>query len=153
MKLFTSVAVTSLLVVLAATSHAQVIDKKALSLAAAKKIAAAAEADAKAKNARVVIAVVDDGGTLLVLQRLDDTQVASVDVGIGKARTAAIFRRPSREFEEQVKNGRIAALGLPGATPLQGGLPLFAGGKCVGAIGVSGDTPQVDEDIAKVGVA
>src|SRR5437016_7155841 len=94
--------------IIAGTVHAQVVDKKALSLAAAKKIAAAAEADAKAKNARVVIAVVDAGGNLLVLQRLDDTQVASVNVGIGKARTAAIFRRPSREFEEQVKNGRIA---------------------------------------------
>src|SRR5215470_15992758 len=105
-------------------SYAQLVDKKELTLAAAKKIAAAAEADAKAKGARVVIAVVDDGGNLLVLQRLDDTQVASVEVGIGKARTAAIFRRPSREFEEQVKNGRIAALALPGATPLQGGIPI-----------------------------
>src|SRR5215510_8417051 len=151
MKLFTSVAVTSLLVVLAATSHAQVIDKKALSLAAAKKIAAAAEADAKAKNARVVIAVVDDGGNLLVLQRLDDTQVASVDVAIGKARTAAIFRRPSREFEEQVKNGRIAALALPGATPLQGGIPISFDGKVIGAVGVSGESPAQDEEIAIAG--
>src|SRR5713226_7623425 len=136
---------------LAATSHAQVIDKKALSLAAAKKIAAAAEADAKAKNARVVIAVVDDGGNLLVLQRLDDTQVASVDVAMGKARTAAIFRRPSREFEEQVKNGRIAALALPGATPLQGGIPITFDGKVIGAIGVSGESPAQDEEIAIAG--
>ena len=135
----------------AASSHAQVIDKKALSLAAAKKITAAAEADAKAKNARVVIAVVDDGGNLLVLQRLDDTQVASVDVAIGKARTAAIFRRPSREFEEQVKNGRIAALALPGATPLQGGIPIMFAGKVIGAIGVSGETPAQDEEIALAG--
>ncbi len=136
---------------LAITSHAQVIDKKGLSLAAAKKIAAAAEADALAKHARVVIAVVDDGGHLLVLQRLDDTQVASVDVGIGKARTAAIFRRPSREFEEQVKNGRIAALALPGATPLQGGIPIIFDGKVIGAIGVSGETPAQDEEIAVAG--
>jgi len=138
-------------ITLAATSHAQVIDKKALSLAAAKKIAAAAEADAKAKNARVVIAVVDDGGNLLVLQRLDDTQVASVDVAMGKARTAAIFRRPSREFEEQVKNGRIAALALPGATPLQGGIPITFDGKVIGAIGVSGESPAQDEEIAIAG--
>jgi len=89
---------------------------------------------------------------LLVLQRLDEAQVASVDVAIGKARTAAIFRRPSREFEEQVKNGRIAALGLPGATPLQGGLPLAYEGKIIGAIGVSGETPRQDEAIAAVGV-
>lgn len=141
------------IVTLAATSHAQVIDKKVLSLTAAKKIAAAAEAEAKAKNARVVIAVVDDGGNLLVLQRLDDTQVASVDVGIGKARTAAIFRRPSRDFEEQVKNGRIAALALPGATPLQGGIPIAFDGKVIGAIGVSGETPAQDEEIALAGAA
>ena len=141
------------IVTFVATSHAQVIDKKALSLTAAKKIAAAAEADAKAKNARVVIAIVDDGGNLLVLQRLDDTQVASVDVGIGKARTAAIFRRPSRDFEEQVKNGRIAALALPGATPLQGGIPIAFDGKIIGAIGVSGETPAQDEEIALAGAA
>jgi uncharacterized protein GlcG (DUF336 family)/mannose-6-phosphate isomerase-like protein (cupin superfamily) len=145
------VAATVCLSAITTTSPAQVIDKKALSLAAAKKIAAAAEADAQAKNARVVIAVVDDGGNLLVLQRLDDTQVASVDVGIGKARTAAIFRRPSREFEEQVKNGRIAALALPGATPLQGGIPITFGGKVIGAIGVSGETPAQDEEIAIAG--
>jgi uncharacterized protein GlcG (DUF336 family)/mannose-6-phosphate isomerase-like protein (cupin superfamily) len=145
------VAAALCLSTLTATSHAQVFDKKALSLAAAKKIAAAAEADAKAKNARVVIAVVDDGGNLLVLQRLDDTQVASVEVGIGKARTAAIFRRPSREFEEQVKNGRIAALALPGATPLQGGIPITFDGKVIGAIGVSGETPAQDEEIALAG--
>lgn len=134
-----------------ATSEAQLVEKKALSLAAAKKIAAAAETDAKAKNARVVIAVVDDGGNLLLLERLDDTQVASVEVGIGKARTAAIFRRPSREFEEQVKNGRVAALSLPGATPLQGGVPIIVDGKVIGAIGVSGETPAQDEEIAIVG--
>jgi glc operon protein GlcG len=134
-----------------ATGQAQLIEKKGLSLAAAQKIAAAAEADAKAKNARVVIAVVDDGGNLLVLQRLDDTQVASVEVAMGKARTAAIFRRPSREFEEQVKNGRIAALALPGATPLQGGVPISFEGKVIGAIGVSGESPAQDEEIAIVG--
>src|ERR1044071_7610584 len=98
--------------------------KKVLTLDAAKKIAAAAEAEALKRGSTVVICVVDDGGHLLVLHRLDDTQVASVEVGIGKARTAAIFRRPSREFEEQIKNGRVASLVLPGATPLQGGLPL-----------------------------
>jgi uncharacterized protein GlcG (DUF336 family) len=132
---------------------AQLVEKKVLTLAAAKQIAAAAETDAKAKGARVVIAVVDDGGNLILLQRLDDTQVASVEVGIGKARTAAIFRRPSRVFEEQIKSGRVAALALPGATPLQGGIPIMFEGKVVGAIGVSGETPQQDEDIAKVGAA
>jgi glc operon protein GlcG len=90
---------------------------------------------------------------MLLLRRLDDTQVASVEVGIGKARTAAIFRRPSKVFEDQVRSGRIAAIALPGATPLQGGLPLVVHGETVGAIGVSGETPQEDEDVAKVGAA
>jgi glc operon protein GlcG len=127
--------------------------KKVLTLDAAKKIAGAAEGEAKKRGATVVIVVVDDGGHLLLLERLDDTQVASVEVGIGKARTAAIFRRPSKVFEDQVRDGRVAALALPGATPLQGGVPIVHEGKVIGAIGVSGNTPQEDEDIAKVGAA
>src|SRR6266566_184677 len=127
--------------------------KKVLTLEAAKKIAAAAEAEAKKRGATVVIVVVDDGGHLLLLERLDDTQVASVDVGIGKARTAAIFRRPTKVFEDQVREGRVAALALPGATPLQGGVPIIYEEKVIGAIGVSGNTPQEDEDIAKIGAA
>jgi glc operon protein GlcG len=127
--------------------------KRILTLSLAKKIASAAEAEALKRGSTVVIAVVDDGGYLLVLERLDDTQVASVDVGIAKARTAAIFRRPSKVFEDQVRDGRVAALGLPGAAPLQGGVPIIFEGKVIGAIGVSGNTPQEDEDIAKVGAA
>jgi len=138
---------------MATTSHAQVVNKKALTLEAAKKIVAAAEAEAKKKNARVVIAVVDDGGNLILLERLDDTQVASVEVGIGKARTAAIFRRPSKEFEDQIRAGRIAALAIPGATPLQGGVPVIFEGKVIGAIGVSGETPAQDEEIAIAGAS
>ena len=127
--------------------------KKVLTLQAATKAAAAAQAEATKRGATVVIAVVDDGGHLILLHRLDDTQVASVEVGIGKARTAAIFRRPSKEFEDQIRSGRVAALALPGATPLQGGVPITVDGKVIGAIGVSGNTPQEDEDIAKVGAA
>jgi len=74
-----------------------------------------------------------------------------VNVDIGKARTAAIYRRPTREFEEQIKAGRVAALALVDSTPLQGGVPIKLNGKVIGAIGVSGDTPQVDEDIAIAG--
>jgi uncharacterized protein GlcG (DUF336 family) len=127
--------------------------KKVITLQVAKRVAEVAEAEAVRRKATVVIVLVDDGGHLLVLHRLDDTQVASVEVGIGKARTAAIFRRPSRVFEEQIKDGRVAALALPGATPLQGGIPLVHEGKVIGAIGVSGNTPQEDEDIAKAGAA
>jgi glc operon protein GlcG len=125
--------------------------KEVLTLRAAKSIADAAEAEALRRGSTVVIAVVDDAGHLLVLHRLDDTQVASVEVGIAKARTAAIFRRPSKVFEDQVKNGRVSALALPGAAALQGGLPIVHHGRVIGAIGVSGNTPQEDEDIARVG--
>jgi glc operon protein GlcG len=127
--------------------------KKVLTLELAKRVAAAAEGEAMRRGSTVVIVVVDDGGYPLILERLDDTQVASVDVGIAKARTAAIFRRPSKEFEDQVRDGRVAALALPGATPLQGGVPIEVEGRVIGAIGVSGNTPQEDEDIAKVGAA
>jgi len=126
-------AALALAVTLAAgASQADLPVKKVLTLNAAKQIAATAEAEAVKRGATVVIAVVDDGGHLILLERLDDTQVASVEVAIGKARTAAIFRRP---------------------TPLQGGVPIVVGGKVVGAIGVSGNTPQEDEDIAKAGAA
>jgi len=135
------------------TAQAQLMEKIALTLDGAKRIVAAAEAKAKTEGARVVIAVVDDGGTLLLLERLDDTQVASVNVGIDKARTAAIYRRPSRVFEDQVKNGRVSALALHGAVALQGGVPIIVNGKVIGAIGVSGETPQQDEDIAMAGAA
>ena len=130
-----------------------VLEKKVLSLAAARKIVAAAEAEANARGVGVVIAVVDSSGTIIELTRMDTAQVASVNVGIGKARTAAIYRRPSRDFEEQIKSGRIAALALADATPLQGGVPVLVDGKVVGAVGVSGDTPQVDEAIAIAGAA
>src|ERR1044072_5735736 len=115
----------------AVVAQAQLPTKQVLTLDTAKKIAAAAEAEAKKRGATVVIAV--------------------VDVGIAKARTAAIFRRPSGVFEDQVKNGRIAALALPGAVALKGGVPIIVDGKVIGAVGVSGNSPQEDEDIAKVG--
>ena len=133
--------------------HAQLPEKKILTLNVAKKIAAAAEAEANRRHLTAVIVVVDDGGYPLLLQRLDNTQVASVEVGLGKARTAAIFRRPSGDFEEQIRNGRVAALALPGATPLRGGVPIYLDGKVIGAIGVSGESPKDDEDVAKAGAA
>jgi len=151
MSVLKPIVVLLAILVLAAPATAQLAERKVLTLDAAKRVAAAAEAEAKKQGARVVIAVVDDGGNLLLLERLDDTQVASVNVGIGKARTAAIFRRPSKVFEDQIREGRVAALALPGATPLQGGIPIVVGGHVIGAIGVSGETPQQDEDLAKVG--
>src|SRR6266545_4599363 len=117
---------------------AQALDKKVLGFAAARKMATAAQEAARARKVEVVI----------LLERMDGAQVASVNVGIGKARTAAIYRRPSKVFEDQIRNGRVAALALADATPLQGGVPVLLDGKVIGAIGVSGDSPQIDEDIA-----
>src|ERR1051325_4381228 len=142
-------AALAALLMLPVPAGAELPSKRVLTLEAAKTIAAAAEAEAVKRGSTVVIVVVDDGGHVVLLERLNDTRVASVEVGIGKARTAAIFRRPSKDFEDQIRTGRVAALALPGATPLQGGIPLVADGHVVGAIGVSGNTPQEDEDIAK----
>jgi uncharacterized protein GlcG (DUF336 family) len=127
--------------------------KRELTLQVANQLADAAQAEAEKRNAAVVITVVDDGGYPIVLRRLDNTQVASVQVGIDKARTAAIYRRPSKDFEDQVKNGRVSALALAGGVPLQGGLPIKVDGVVVGAIAASGNTPQEDEDIAAAGLA
>src|SRR5262245_31069984 len=104
---------------------AELPTKKILTLNAAKVVVAAAEAEAARRGSTVVIVVVDDGGHLLLLERLDETQVASVEVGIGKARTAAIFRRPSKVFEDQVREGRIAAIALHGAKPVLGGVDII----------------------------
>lgn len=150
-----SVALTVIALTFAAASimadEPLVLDKQTLSLAAARRIIAAAETEARARSVAVVTVVVDDGGHVIELSRIDAAQVASVNVGIGKARTAAIYRRPSRVFEEQIRSGRVAALALADATPLQGGVPVTFEGRVIGAVGVSGDTPQVDEDIALAG--
>ena len=147
-------AAAALTLTVTVPAHAEqslTIEKKTLSLAAARKIVAAAEAEASSRGLGVVIVVVDDAGNIIELTRMDAAQVASVNVGIGKARTAAIYRRPSRDFEEQIKNGRVAALALADATPLQGGVPILIEGRVAGAVGVSGDTPQADEEIAIAG--
>lgn len=151
MRLILMLSLALLLFAGSAQAQSALQTKKVITLSVAKKLATAAEMEAAKRGATVVIAVVDDGGNLIVLHRLDDTQVASVEVAIGKARTAAIFRRPSKVFEDQIRDGRVAALALPGATPLQGGIPVIVDGKVIGAVGVSGNSPQEDEEIAKVG--
>ncbi|MGH9037197.1 MAG: GlcG/HbpS family heme-binding protein, partial [Acidimicrobiia bacterium] len=113
----------------------------------------AADEVARGKDYKVVIAVVDPAGDLLALRRLDDTQPASVNVAVDKARTAAIFVRPSREIEEQVSSGRLGALALHGAAALTGGIPLRVGDEVVGAIGTSGETPDEDESVSLAGAA
>ena len=123
-----------------------------INLDTAKKMAAAAVAEARKNNWPVAIAIVDNHGFLVYYEKLDDTQTASPAIAIEKARTAAMFRRPSKAFEEGIAGGRAAILGLPGATPIEGGLPIIVGGKTVGGIGVSGVTSQQDGQVAKAGV-
>lgn len=134
------------------TVSAQLADKKALTLEAAKKIAAAAEAEAKKNNWRVVIAIVDDGGHLIYLQRTDETQTGSIDVAIQKARGAVAYKRPTKVFEEAVAGGRNVVMTLPHSMPIEGGLPFVVDSKVIGGIGVSGVTAQQDGITAKAGV-
>jgi len=112
-----------------------------------------AEQHATAQKHRVVIAVVDPSGELVALRRTVGAQVASSRVAVDKARTAAIFVRPSREIEQQVSAGRLGALALHGASALTGGLPLTVEGEVVGAIGTSGETPDEDESVSIAGAA
>jgi len=135
-----------------ATSAADLPTKRVLSLDVAKQIAAAAEKHARENKWNVCIAIVDDGGHLIYFQRMDGTQTGSVVVSQRKAQTAIGFKRPSKTFEEGVAGGRSVLLALPGAVPLEGGLPLAVDGEMIGAIGVSGVTSQQDGMIAQAGV-
>jgi uncharacterized protein GlcG (DUF336 family) len=132
-------------------SAADLPTKKVLSLEVAKQVASAAEKHARENKWNVCIAIVDDGGHLVYFQRIDGTQTGSVLVSQRKAQTAISFKRPSKTFEEGVAGGRSALLGLPGAVPLEGGLPLVVDGEMIGAIGVSGVTAQQDGMIAQAG--
>lgn len=124
-------------------------------LADAKKAIAAAQVEARKNNWMVAISVVDSGGHLVAFERMDTTQHGSVEVSQEKARTAVAFRRPSKAFQDAVAGGGegLRTLRLPGAIPIEGGLPLVVGGKIVGAIGVSGVTSAQDGQIAAAGVA
>jgi glc operon protein GlcG len=123
-----------------------------INLADAKKAADAAMAEvAKVGSAPDAIAVVDHGGFLIYFERMDNTQLGSVEIAIEKARSAALFRRPTKVFEDAVAGGRNAILALRGAVPLEGGVPIISGGKLVGAIGASGGTAQQDGQVAKAG--
>ncbi len=138
----------------ATAGAAEVIDKKALTLEGAKKAAVAAAAEARKNNEGAAIAVVDDGGNLMYLERLDGTFAAGARISIGKARTAALFKKPTAAFEEIIRNGRTPMIALEDFTPLQGGVPVEVDGKVVGAIGVSGAASQQrDEAVAKAGAA
>lgn len=129
-------------------------NKPCLTLEDAKRIAAAAEAEALSNKWAVCIAVVDDGGHLLWLQRLDGAAPISAQIAPNKARTAALGRRESRVYEEMINQGRVSFLSAPGLEAmLEGGVPIVAGGQCVGAVGVSGVKSAEDAQIARAGIA
>jgi len=123
-----------------------------ISVSTAKKAAAGALAEARKNNWNMAVAVVDTAGNLVYFERMDNTQTGSIRVAQEKARTAAQFKRPSKAFEDAVP-GRQAILGLPGATPIEGGLPILSKGAIVGAIGLSGGTSPQDGQCAAAGVA
>ena len=149
---------TTLLGVLAAAAllalpaSAQSLERKAIGLADAKKIAAAAEAEARRNSWTMVIAICDEGGNLIYLEKLDDTQIGSIEIAQAKAATAARMKRPTKALEDAIAGGRNAVLGLPGITPVEGGLPVIVDGKVIGAIGVSGGTSAQAGQVAQAGL-
>ena len=153
MKLLIKTAL--LLSAIAVTAQAQLVERKSLSIDGAHKVIAGAVAYAKKVNAPGgVIAVVDEGGHLMALERLDGTFAAGANISIGKARTAVLFKRPTKAFEDIIKNGRTAMVALPDTyfTPLQGGIPITIDGQIVGGVGVSGAaSAQQDEELALAG--
>ena len=127
--------------------------KPILTLEDAKRVAAAAEAEAQLNGWKVVIAVTDDGGHLLYLQRSHDTQFGSVETAIAKAHAAVAFQRPTKASEDAVLSGRLIHLALPGVIPAEGGMPLLREGAVIGGLGISGVRSFEDGQIAAAGVA
>jgi uncharacterized protein GlcG (DUF336 family) len=100
----------------------------------------------------MVVAIVDDGGNLVYLERMDNTQIGSIEVALQKAKTAIFFKRPTKEFEDRIAQGKTDILGVPGVVPIEGGIPIVIDGQYVGAIGVSGGTRQQDGVVAKAAI-
>ena len=144
-------SVIALALAAAAASGAQLADKKTVTLEVAKQMAAAAEKEASSNKWTMVVAVVDDGGNLIYLERMDETQIGSIQVAQEKARTALAFKRPTKALEDAVAGGRNAILKLP-AMPVEGGLPITVDGKIIGAMGCSGGTSPQDGVVCKAGI-
>jgi uncharacterized protein GlcG (DUF336 family)/quercetin dioxygenase-like cupin family protein len=135
--------------------NAQTIERRSITLDGARTVISAAKEYARKNNAPGgVIAVVDEGGNLVALERLDGTFSAGANISVGKAKTAVMFKRPTKFFEDVIKNGRTAMVALPDFTPLQGGVPIMIDGQLIGGVGVSGaaSAPQ-DEELAMAGAA
>ena len=129
------------------------IETKTLTLSAAKQAAEAAEVEASRNNWQLVIAILDHGGDLIVLHRMDGAQLGSIEIAEAKARTSLRYRRPSMAFADSLQSGNTHILRLPGVLPSGGGLPIEVDGNVVGAIGVSGATSEEDEQCARIGLA
>ena len=127
----------------------------AISADVAKKVAAAAIAEARKNNWAMALAVVDTGGYLVYFERMPDTQLGSVEVAIAKAKSAALFRRPTKSFQDTVAGGKegLRILGLTGAVPVEGGIPIIVDGKLIGAVGASGGSSDQDGRTAQAGAA
>ena len=138
-------------VLIAGTGYADPVQKQGISLEDARKAAAAAAVEAKKNKWPMAIAVVDDGGHLVYFERIDGTQFGSVDIAIGKARTAAAFKRPTKALEDALNAGQPAILSFPNTLPRDGGLPILYDGKVIGGIGVSGGKSSEDAQVAKAG--
>lgn len=150
----TSILLTAALVSLSTGTHAQLAPRTTLTLEGARQVIAAAKAEARRNAAGGVIAVVDAGGHLIALERIDDTFAAGAEISVGKARTAVLFKRPTKVFEDIIKNGRTSMVALDEFTPLQGGIPIVVDGQVVGGVGVSGaSSAQQDEEFAIAGAA
>ena len=136
------------------SAEAQLLEKKGLNLEAARKMVAAAEPEAERNDWRGVVAVVDDGGWIILLERMDHAALtAGVELAPGKARAAALYKKPSQELEEAINHGRYAAITARGFIEMQGGLPVVVDGEVIGGIGASFATPEEDEQVAKAGLA
>src|SRR5579859_1105716 len=152
--LITLLAVTAIVLADEHTNDGHVIHKHTLTLEGAKKAGEAAAKYARENGAGPSIAVVDDGGYLLYFTRPEESFAAGANVSIGKARTSALFKKPTRDFEDTINKGRHALTTLPDFTPLQGGVPIVHEGHIIGAIGVSGaKSAAQDEEVARAGAA
>lgn len=153
MRMLAAILVATAALSLPRIAEGQVAQKPGLTLDAVKRIAAAADAEATRNNWKVIIVIVDDGGHLLYLQRNEEVQLASLQIAQAKARTAALYRRPTKVFADRLagENG-LAVLGMPDVIPLEGGLPIIVEGRTIGAVGVSGVTSQQDAQIAQAGI-
>jgi glc operon protein GlcG len=131
----------------------QLPQKPTLTLEAVKRIAAAADAEATRNNWKVVIVIVDEAANLMYLQRNEDVQLGSLHIAQAKARTAALYRRPTKMWADRLAGeGGTSVLGFPDVIPLEGGIPIIVDGRTIGAVGVSGVTSQQDAQIAQAGI-